>query len=231
MRRFHFKSKSVGLESVAPLFAQGLSRRQFMQSTSAITLLTSAGLSKPSFAKLFVQESPHNSSEIELLANNFKAAKVSFTVEQTAILKQVQLLLFPDDGNGPSATDLGAFNYLEWALAEPSNQDDGDKAFIITGLGWLDDSASKHYQSKFINLSTQDQQALLERVNRSQSGENWLSLLLYYLLESVTLDPLYGGNHNGVGWQWIEHQPGFPKPDQATHYQVFDDDFLQKNKS
>ncbi|MBE8168197.1 MAG: gluconate 2-dehydrogenase subunit 3 family protein [Shewanella sp.] len=226
MSLFHFKVKSAETECVTPLFAQGLSRRQFMQSTSALTLLTSAGLSKPSFAK-----ESSNSSEIELLANNFKAAKASFTAEQTTVIKQVQLLLFPDDGNGPSAIDLGAFNYLEWALAEPSNQDDGDKAFIITGLGWLDDSANKHYQSKFISLPTQDQQALLERVNRSQSGENWLSLLLYYLLESVTLDPLYGGNHNGVGWQWIEHQSGFPKPNQATHYQVFEDDFLQKNKS
>ncbi|MCL1079431.1 gluconate 2-dehydrogenase subunit 3 family protein [Parashewanella spongiae] len=220
MSLFHFKVKSASLEPATPMFAKGLSRRQFLQSTSALTLLASVGLTKPSLAT----EQVSSSSEIELLANNFKAAKVSFSAEQTRVIKQVQLLLFPDDGNGPSAADLDAFNYLEWALAEPSNQDDGDKAFIIKGLGWLEDSANKHYQNAFIELSEQDQQALLERVNRSQTGENWLSLLLYYLLESVTLDPLYGGNHNGVGWQWIEHQPGFPQPTRQTHYQVFEED-------
>jgi gluconate 2-dehydrogenase gamma chain len=39
-----------------------------------------------------------------------------------------------------------------------------------------------------------------------------LSLLLYYIFEALLSDPVYGGNPGGIGWQWLEHQPGFPRP-------------------
>ena len=39
-------------------------------------------------------------------------------------------------------------------------------------------------------------------------GRAWLSLLLYYIFEALLSDPVYGGNPDGIGWQWLEHQPG-----------------------
>lgn len=208
----------------APHFANGLSRRQFLKSTSALALLSTAGLAKPSFG--YEQENSKvevsSTNKVEPLAQIYKAEKVSFSDYQAKVIKQVQMHLFPDDGDGPSANDLQAYEYLLWALAEPDNQQDGDRAFIIKGLTWLDHSATKHYQHTFLKMTNEQQSALLKRISGSQSGENWLSLLLYYLLESLTLDPLYGGNSNGVGWTWLQHQPGFPAPDAHSHYRVFE---------
>ncbi|MGB0893199.1 MAG: gluconate 2-dehydrogenase subunit 3 family protein [Parashewanella sp.] len=208
----------------APHFANGLSRRQFLKSTSALALLSTAGLTKPSFGH--EQESSkieaNSTNNVEPLANAYYAEKVSFSDYQAKVIKQVQMHLFPDDGDGPSANDLQAYEYLLWALAEPDNQQDGDQAFITQGLTWLDQSATKHYKNTFLKMANEQQSALLKRISGSRSGENWLSLLLYYLLESLTLDPLYGGNPNGVGWTWLQHQPGFPAPDAHSHYRVFE---------
>jgi gluconate 2-dehydrogenase gamma chain len=30
--------------------------------------------------------------------------------------------------------------------------------------------------------------------------------------------PAYGGNPDGVGWQWLEHQGGFPLPKVGQRY-------------
>lgn len=62
---------------------------------------------------------------------------------------------------------------------------------------------------------------MLKKISQSRAGENWLSLLLYYLLESLTLDPIYGGNTDGMGWQWLGHQAGFPRPVQGKTYLDF----------
>ena len=64
----------------------------------------------------------------------------------------------------------------------------------------------------FLSLSLEERDQVLRRMADTQFGENWISLLLYYLMESLTLDPIYGGNPGGVGWRWLEHQPGFPAP-------------------
>jgi len=35
---------------------------------------------------------------------------------------------------------------------------------------------------------------------------------LYYLLDGLLSDPAYGSNHGEIGSQWLQHQPGFPRP-------------------
>ena len=51
-------------------------------------------------------------------------------------------------------------------------------------------------------------------------GENWVSTLLFYICEALLTDPIYGGNPNGIGWAWLAHQPGFPRPSPEQSYGV-----------
>ena len=43
-------------------------------------------------------------------------------------------------------------------------------------------------------------------------------IILTYLLQALLTDPVYGGNPNGVGWKWLHHQPGFPRPPKDETY-------------
>ena len=62
-----------------------------------------------------------------------------FSDSQREVLDAVQMQLFPEDGDGPGARDLNALAYLEWAMTDPVNVDDGDPVFIGKGIGWLED--------------------------------------------------------------------------------------------
>lgn len=129
----------------------------------------------------------------------------------------VQQILFPDDGNGPSAMDIHATLYLKFVL-NASDTAATDRDFILNGVGWLDDLSKTRHGRLFVACDLQQREQLLKHISQSRSGERWLSTLLVYVFEALLSDPVYGGNPNGIGWQWLQHQPGFPQPPTTKTY-------------
>lgn len=187
----------------------GLTRQEFLRQSGALVVLAGLLAIKPAVALTLSEK------------KSLPKARIEFSQPQQRLLDAVQMRLFPDDGDGPSARDLHALDYLQWALADPKNIADGDADFIEKGIGWLEEASQDSLGESFAALSSQQQDQLLRQVASSRAGENWLSLLLYYLIESLTLDPVYGGNPDGIGWRWLEHQPGFPRPTKHNTYHHF----------
>lgn len=129
----------------------------------------------------------------------------------------LHLHLFPIASNSPDAKTINATAYLK-SITEWPGVDDSDKQFILNGIGWLDGVSIKSYNKPFRELSNKQRETVLRLVENSQAGENWLSLVLLYLMEALLTDPVYGANTNGVGWKWLEHQPGFPHPSANKRY-------------
>ena len=123
----------------------------------------------------------------------------------------VQEHLFPSTENSPGAGDIQAIVYLRNTIENPA-ADGEDKEFIVNGVGWLNDLSQERYQRPFADFDESERETVLRQIEQSTAGRNWLSLLLTYLLEALLADPVYGGNPNGVGWRWLEHQPGYPTP-------------------
>jgi gluconate 2-dehydrogenase gamma chain len=126
-------------------------------------------------------------------------------------LAAVQQHLFPAADDVPGAADIGAIHYLHNSLENP-DADGEDRSFIFNGVGWLNDLTQENYQRPFVALNDSRREELLRQIEQSRAGRNWLSLLLTYLLEALLADPVYGGNPKGIGWDWLEHQPGYPTP-------------------
>jgi hypothetical protein len=125
--------------------------------------------------------------------------------------------LLPASKSGPSAKDVQAVNYLfNLVHLQPSPQDEID--FIYKGVGWLNGYSQSQLKQNFITLSNKNKEKILRGISSSRAGENWLSTLLDYLLEAMLTPPVYGGNPNGIGWQWLEHQGGFPLPKEGTRF-------------
>lgn len=189
------------------VFATGQSRRQFLKESGAAMLLAGLCVYKPVIAK--------DTQSIE------PTKTIIFTNEQEKIIKAVQQQLFPDDGDGPSASDLQAYRYLLWALDDKKNIEDGDPEFLQKGTSWLAAQADEQFSQPFLKLTSSQQHTVLKAFAKTERGENWMSLLVYYLLEALTLDPIYGGNPEQIGWKWLEHQPGFPRPPMLKHYRSY----------
>jgi len=143
--------------------------------------------------------------------------KRGFNEYERSVLSAVQEHLFPSTFDSPGAKDINATKYLENIMKnkifKPSN-----RQLIKSGIYWVDETASKLENRSFLKLSIYKKEKVLRDIETFRNGEKWLSLILTYIFEALLSDPLYGGNPNGIGWQWLEHQPGYPRPNSNMIY-------------
>ena len=152
-----------------------------------------------------------------LATNNSKNNSIK---EPWLTLSAVQEHLFPKD-TSIGADDIQALEYLRQTMKTP-DFDPEEKQLIHNGVGWLNDLTTQQYSKKFIQLDNASKEKILRRIESSNAGERWLSTLLTYLLEALLADPIYGGNPKGIGWKWLQHQPGFPRPPENKKYYKLD---------
>jgi gluconate 2-dehydrogenase gamma chain len=125
--------------------------------------------------------------------------------------------LLPKSSSGPSAKELQVLTYLYKVVhQQPTEKNEID--FIYKGVGWLNGFAKNQLQKSFVELTKAEKETILRGISRSSAGENWLNNLLGYIFEAMLSSPVYGGNPQGMGWQWLEHQPGFPLPKKGERY-------------
>ncbi len=137
---------------------------------------------------------------------------VLFSIQQRQAVRAVQEHLFPSEPDSPSATDVNATAYLETAITAPGIDPD-TRNTIVNGVGRLQDASRERFDVLFNHLNFEQREQLLRYLaDKTRWGRAWLSLLLYYIFEALLSDPIYGGNPDEIGWRWLEHQPGFPRP-------------------
>ena len=141
---------------------------------------------------------------------------------QLSILKDIQLILFPKDGNGPSASDINADKYLQWVISD-TRMDPSEVEYIVNGLTWVNETSVEEYKQVFIELSISEKEELVAKISKLSWGESWLSVILTLIFEALLCDPQYIGNPESVGWKWLNHYAGNPRPTQKLLYdEVFD---------
>lgn len=137
--------------------------------------------------------------------------------KQILILQDVQLILFPKDGNGPSAADVNADKYLQWVISD-SRMDPAEVEYIVNGLTWINETAVEDFEEVFSDLSAKEKEELIAKIAKLSWGENWLSVILSLIFEALLCDPQYIGNPNSIGWKWLKHFPGYPRPTEDLLY-------------
>lgn len=136
---------------------------------------------------------------------------------QLKIIKSVQNILFPSDGNGPEAKEIHAADYLLRVLSD--NEKDPDEVkYIKDGIAWVSETSEEVFSKHFNDLTNQEQEKLIEKISDESWGENWLSVILTFIFEALLCDPQYGGNPESIGWKWLNHYPGQPRPPTTLLY-------------
>ena len=189
-----------------------LSRREFMSILAAATA---------AYPLSSLAESRTN----KISADNHK--------EPWLTISAVQQHLFPEEKSSPhsiGAKDIQALGYLRATMKTP-DFDKEKEDLIHNGVSWLNDLAKQQYSTNFIQLDSNAKEKILRRIETSNAGARWLSTLLTYLLEALLADPVYAGNPNGIGWKWLQHQPGFPRPTENKKYFKLDKHRYRINKA
>ena len=184
-----------------------LSRRNFLKSAAGASVIgLNAGLVLPAFS-LTVKDK-------DILGALTKT-------DPWLTLDATLMHLLPESDSskidGPSAKDINALAYLHQVMTvQPTSTD--EKEFILKGVGWLNGFSQSQQGKPFVHLSFDEKEKVLRGISNSRAGENWLTTLLAYLFEAMLAPPSYGGNPNSIGWQWLEHQAGFPLPKKGQRY-------------
>lgn len=129
-------------------------------------------------------------------------------------IKLVQDDLFPSSGIAPSSSYINANKYLGKILNH-SRVSISDKEFIKDGARWLNEEAITKYKKTYMKLTPKQRQKVLNIVVDTDWGESWLAKIMSYILESLLGDPIYGGNKAQIGWKWLNHKGGIPRPTKA----------------
>ncbi|MGD2117162.1 MAG: gluconate 2-dehydrogenase subunit 3 family protein [Chromatiales bacterium] len=147
-------------------------------------------------------------------ANDAKPA----TSDPWPIIDMVQQHLFPDEPDAPGARQINALGYLQFVVTD-TTLDAGERDFILLGTVWLEDMSQQLEKQAFVDLDEAGREQVLREIAASDAGENWLSTLLLYIFEALLTDPVYGGNTDQLGWRWLQHVPGFPRPPQDKTFE------------
>lgn len=186
-----------------------LDRRAFLARCAGVTV---AGLFAPALAGAAAGESSQPAPQAAK-----QPKKALSEAERLALIDAVQQHLFPSEPQAPGAREINALPYLRFVLKDAKTDPD-EPAFILNGAGWLEDLSRQRHGQSFLTLDSDARETLLRETAASEAGENWLATLLLYLMEALLTDPAYGGNPDGLGWRWLEHIPGYPRPDAKTIY-------------
>ena len=134
-------------------------------------------------------------------------SKTHINIAPFKVIQAVQETFFPKGLKAPSALEFGATNYL-LNVSSHSSFLKSDLKFLLYGADLLINA-----QNDFLTMNPKERdEALRDFVNSSDKAENWASLLLFYTLEALLSDPIYGGNKNELGWKWLGHNTGQPQP-------------------
>ncbi len=125
--------------------------------------------------------------------------------------------LFPVEPQAPGAKDVHATAWLHNALLMP-DVDETHREFMQSGAHQLEEISGALFDRSFPVLSTAEREKALRSMEETADGKAWIQETLRYILEAMLSDPIYGGNPEGIGWQWLQHRPGFPRPPKNKQY-------------
>ena len=137
--------------------------------------------------------------------------------KQWQTLAAVQEHLFPGESHAPGAADVNAAAYLHFVLSDPGLDPAEDK-LIRNGLTQLEDLVRQLYGKGFVTLSEAECEASLRQFEKTTTGRQWITDILGYIFEALLTDPVYSGNPDAIGWKWLDHTPGFPRPPDDKRY-------------
>lgn len=137
--------------------------------------------------------------------------------EQFNLLLAVQNTLFPADGNGPGAADVNAGTYVLWVLND-DRVDPEENEYLIEKLDKFKVRCKEETGYEFTDLNAEEQHQFVRKISEIIWGRRWTSRLLTLIFEALLLDPQYNINPNEIGWKWLNHDPGSPRPTKKILY-------------
>jgi len=135
------------------------------------------------------------------------------SLSSTEVLASLADTLFP---GFPGIAQIRFMYYYRWTMRDPVFDAD-IKEMLRLGLAHFRRFAN---ENNFTRQSQEKREKLLRQyISHHPGAQDWLGHLLRLIWESALLDPYYHINTGGVGWRWLGHKPGHPRPSAGAAYE------------
>ncbi len=142
------------------------------------------------------------------------AEPITLYSEPVQTFAALHTVLFPSTSIAPGARAINATGYLMGVL-EDDYIAKGQRNYLLKGAVWLNEASRSRYGNSFYALHAQQKETVIKEISQKSWGDNWLWQVMSYLFEAMLCDPVYGANENKAGWDWLGHEPGYPRPGKA----------------
>jgi len=157
------------------------------------------------------------SSNKSIEKTDIQQSPALFNRSQWQTLVAIQEHLFPAKNGAPGASQFNAKAWLYQSLTYPQVNPDVIKIYQ-TQLNQTKDLAQKQFHKPFPKLIESEKELILRQLEKNRQSQIWLAEILNNIIEALLTDPIYGGNNNAIGWKWLGHTPGFPRPSAQQKY-------------
>ena len=138
-----------------------------------------------------------------------RATFTSLTATEARAWRAFATQIIPPDDDTPGADDMGAVQFVDHALGQPSFA--ASVPVIQAGLADLDVRArSMDASGDFASLGAAQQIAIMRQIE----DDPFFSVARTLVVIGTFADPSYGGNTAGAGWAMLgmEHRPSYTAP-------------------
>ena len=132
---------------------------------------------------------------------------LTLSAQQRQLAAALADLIIPADGHSPSASAVGAVDFIDEWISAPYRQQRADRATVLSGFTWLDGEARRRGARPFASLREAEQRAIcdsicdasrtpadLEAPARFFATYRNLTVAAFYTTEAGRKDLRYVGN-------------------------------------
>ena len=119
--------------------------------------------------------------------------------------------MLPSGPGSPGSRDVNGIGYLDAALVDRDTEPI-EAERLVRGAARLDEAAQAAGAADFAAATVEGREAAIRAVVARDDGPAWALVLLMFGLEALLGDPVHGGNPGEIGWTWLGHVPGDPRP-------------------
>jgi gluconate 2-dehydrogenase gamma chain len=136
-------------------------------------------------------------------------ALLFFNAAEAATVEEFAEQIIPTEDGSPGARPAGVVYYIDRALAGFMRE---LQPLYRRGLRALADLAIAEFDAEFVDLDTERQRELVERLDGVASAEpddfagQFYRIVREHTVQGFFGDPAYGGNRDLIGWRLV----GFP---------------------
>ena len=143
-----------------------------------------------------------------------------FDSKELNTLTAIAETLFPNTNDGPNIQTINVIGHILWTFKDELYGFNSYDLFKRS-IGKANDYTQETYQSRFETLNEAEKIETIEKISKLGWGESFLGKTLNYIFEALVIDPVYNVNKESVGWNWLNHQPGYPRPTKDQVYPQF----------